>query len=74
MAYVTKRQRTAGESSYRVRWRDGDHQHERVFHRSEDAEAFRRQVEHDQVLGARTDPTRGKIRFGDYAETWLAER
>lgn len=44
------------------------------FARARDAETFRRQVEHDQVLGLQVDPSRGAVTFGAYAEEWRRGR
>ena len=73
MAHIQKRQR-GGEVRYYVRWRVEGREKVRSFSRARDAETFRRQVEHDQVLGLQVDPSRGAITFGAYAEEWLRSR
>lgn len=73
MAHIQKRQR-GGEVRYYVRWRVDGREKVRSFARARDAETFRRQVEHDQVLGLHVDPSRGAVTFGAYAEEWLRGR
>ncbi len=74
MARIQRRKRGDGEVRYYVRWRIGDKERVRSFRRAKDAETFRRQVEHDQVLGIHMDPSRGEMLFGTYAEMWLHGR
>jgi integrase len=71
VAHIQKRQRS-GDVRYYVRWRIDGREKVRSFARARDAETFRRQVEHDQVLGLEVDPSRGAITFGAYAEEWLS--
>jgi hypothetical protein len=74
MAHTQKRQRGNGEVRYYVRWRFEDQERVRSFRRARDAKTFRRQIEHDDLVGVHVDPARGDIQFGVYAEAWLEAR
>lgn len=45
-----------------------------TFERKKDADLYLSRVESLMANGDWTDPARAKIRFGDYAERWVAER
>jgi len=74
MASITKRATSDGSWRWDVRWRAGGTPRERAFRRAKDAEVFKRQLEADEVKGLNLDPARGQMRFGAYAEDWLATR
>jgi integrase len=74
VAHTQRRPVTDGTVRYDVRWRIAGRERQRSFARARDAEAFRRQVEHEELQGSRLDPARGAIHLGEYAETWLAQR
>ncbi len=73
MAYIQRRT-TGGQVRYNVRWRVGDGQRQRSFARAREAEAFRRELEADELRGARLDPRRGEVRLRDYANDWFEQR
>ena len=74
MAYIQKRITRGGQVRYNVRWRVGDGQRQRSFVRARDAEAFRRELESEELRGARPDPRRGELRLRDYANDWFEQR
>jgi integrase len=74
VAHIQKGQRGNGEVRYYVRWRFEDQERVRSFRRARDAETFRRQIEHDDLVGVHVDPAPGDIDFGVYAEAWLEGR
>jgi integrase len=45
-----------------------------TFERKRDAELWLSQTEADLARGAWTDPEAGRVRLGDFADAWLAER
>ena len=73
MAHIRKRVSSRGPR-YDVRWRIGDTQRQRTFSRAGDAEAFRRQVESEELHAVGVDPQPGQVKLGDYANQWLAAR
>jgi integrase len=74
VAYIQKRKQGGADARYHVRWRAGGLERARTFKRLKDAESFRRQVEHEQLLGIHIDPERGEMAFAQYAENWLRGR
>jgi integrase len=74
MASIQKRSGTGGDARYDVRWRVAGKERKRAFRRSRDAEAFRRQVENEELHGTRLDPERGNVTLAEYADTWLTQR
>lgn len=45
-----------------------------TYARKSDAERALTLIEAQMISGEWTDPERGKVRLGDYAETWIAQR
>lgn len=75
MAHVTKRTTRSGEARYDVEWRLVDGKvRTKTFSRRKDAEAFRARMETHKADGDAIDPRRGRVTFGAYAETWIANR
>lgn len=61
------------DGAWRVRYRDPDgRERSKHFDRKVDAERFRTTVQTDILRGAYIDPNAGRIRFSDFAATWLA--
>jgi integrase len=59
--------------SWRVRYHDPDgRERAKHFDRKVDAERFRSTVQTDVLRGAYIDPNAGRVRFADFAATWLA--
>lgn len=73
MASVKRRTIQAGDSRYDVRWRvpDGTAR-TKTFRRRADADAFRRKVEADEMIGVVTDTRRGNVTLAELAKAWLA--
>lgn len=72
MAHVEKRIQ-AGKQSWRARYRGPDgRERSRTFDRKTDAEQFLAQTEGDKARGTWLDPNLAEVRFGDWAERWLA--
>lgn len=70
MASITKRSTSHG-TRYDVRYRDpAGKARKRTLNRLEDARRFQRTVEADMVRGNWTDPTMGKVTFGDWWVKW----
>lgn len=60
---------------YLVRfWTPDGRQRKRRFDRATDARSFANQVESDKARGEFVDPRAGKMTFGDFAQTWLADQ
>lgn len=71
MASIQKRTTAAGTLQYNVRWRRPDGKvSSRTFRRRADADAFRRQVEHDELRGLRIDPRGGRITLSAWWDLW----
>ena len=68
MASIEKRP----DGSYRARWREfpGGPQRARHFARKAGAERFLDGIRGDLIRGDYIDPTAGRVRFGEYAESW----
>ena len=45
-----------------------------TYERKSDAERALTLIEADMMAGEWSDPERGKVKLGDYAATWIAER
>lgn len=75
MASVKKTSTKAGETRYRVRYRDpnGDDR-EKWFRRSVDAERYKRNVETDMDRGTYIDPAAQRTTFGEMAMRWQLTR
>lgn len=59
--------------SWRVRYKDPDgKERSKHFDRKVDAERFRASVQADILRGHYLDPNAGRVRFSDFAQTWLA--
>jgi Phage integrase, N-terminal SAM-like domain len=62
-------------NSWRARYRGPDgRERNKTFQRKGDAERWLTQQRSLMAQGDWTDPARGRITFGDYADTWLASR
>ncbi len=69
MAHIHKR----GVGKWRARYRGPDgRERSKTFRRRVDAERFLATVEADKLRGHWVDPTFTKVRFGDYANEWMA--
>jgi hypothetical protein len=61
--------------TYRANWRDGaGRQKARSFRTKKEASAFLAEIEAAINRGAYVDPHAGRMRFGNYAQRWLAAR
>lgn len=71
MGFVTKT--TAG--TYRANWRDaGGRQKAKTFKTKKEANAFLATTEASLNSGSYVDPHAGRMRFGEYADKWMAAR
>ena len=73
MAFIRSRETPQGPR-YDVRYRANDREWSKTFRSYDDAKAFRKKVEADELAGLVTDPTAGERRFGSYAENWIEHR
>jgi hypothetical protein len=73
MASITRRDTKDGPR-YVVRFRVDGAARMRTFRRRTDAESHKRRVEGDELAGLVVDPRGGEVRFGPFAENWLATR
>ncbi len=73
MASVRSRQTPQG-TRYDVRFRVNGIQRTKTFRTHEDAKAFRRKVEGEELAGFVTDPKGGERLFGEYADAWVDHR
>lgn len=72
MAWIVRRRRKDGETSYRVCWRDpGGAVHSETYRRSDDAKRRLREVEHSKDAGTYRDPSLGKVRLDDFWEYFM---
>lgn len=73
MASIVKRMTGSREARYDVRWRlrDGTVR-TKTFRRRADADAYRRKVEADELVGVVTDNRRGTATLASVADAWLA--
>jgi len=74
VAHITKRVTAAGRPRWDVRWTALGRWQTKTFQRRQDADAFRRSVEGDELRGMVVDVRRSSPRFGEYATEWLATR
>lgn len=76
MATIRRRTTAGGETRYDVRyWQVGrDNQQSKTFRRYEDAEAFKRKAESEELSGLVTDHRRGARALGPYADNWIRTR
>jgi len=73
MASVRKRVTERGASVWDVRYRDNRGRPRcRTFKRAEDARIYAKTVEADVVRGEFLDPAKGRRKFDEFAERWLA--
>lgn len=64
-----------GEPRWDVRWRnDAGRPLERAFRTRKAADDFRRNVEHDELVGLVVDRRAGEETFGPYADRWVEAR
>ena len=73
MASIRSRETPDG-LRYDVRFRSNGKQRTRTFRTFEDARAYKRKLEGDELAGLTTDPRGGERLFGDYADTWIEQR
>ncbi|CQD07457.1 phage-related integrase [Mycobacterium europaeum] len=73
MATIEKYETTAGSTRYRVRYRTPDHRQttKRGFSTKRDAQAWADQLEVDKRRGAYVAPAAGRVKLGEYAQSWL---
>ena len=74
MASISKRVTGGGAVRYDVRWRVHGKARERAFPTRAAADAYRRKVEGDELVGSAIDPRRGMVILDEYSEEWLATR
>jgi hypothetical protein len=74
MASIEKYKIASGKPRYTVRWRAEGRTHEKTFQRADSAENFKREVEARRDQPDLVDPSRGQMKFGQYADAWLAQR
>src|SRR4051794_36458545 len=73
MASVRKRVTGRGASVWDVRYRDNrGRPRSRTFKRAEDARIYAKTVEADLVRGDFLDPAKGRRKFDEFADQWLA--
>jgi integrase len=71
MGYVRK----TPAGTWRACWRDASgRQPSKTFATKREATAYLAEVESSHARGTYVDPTAGRLRFGNYAQTWLAGR
>jgi integrase len=73
MATIERYETTAGATRYRVRYRTPDNRQttKRGFETKRDAQAWSHQLEVDKRRGAYVSPAAGRVKLGDYAQSWL---
>jgi integrase len=74
MAHINKRMTEAGKARWDVRWKALGRWQTKTFQRRQDADAFRRTVEADELRGVVVDVRRSSEQFEDFATDWLATR
>ena len=76
MATLRRRATNTGVAGYDVRYRlvGQDRQQSKTFRRYQDAEAFKREMESEEVSGLVTDHRRGAEPLGPYAGQWMTTR
>ncbi|MDC8973981.1 tyrosine-type recombinase/integrase [Mycobacterium marinum] len=73
MATIEKYESSSGATRYRVRYRTPDHRQttKRGFPTKRDAQAWADQLEVDKRRGVYVAPAAGRVKLGEYAQTWL---
>jgi integrase len=73
MATIERYQNTSGATRYRVRYRTPDRRQttKRGFATKRDAQAWANQLEVDKGRGAYVAPAAGRVKLGEYAQSWL---
>jgi integrase len=73
MATIEKYQTSSGATRYRVRYRTPSRSQttKRGFPTKRDAEAWANQLEVDKRRGAYVAPAAGRVKLGEYAQSWL---
>jgi hypothetical protein len=75
VAHIRVRTLANGERRYNVRWRLPDKTpSERTFHRRHEAEAYKRKIEADELVGVVTDMRGESQLFKPFADRWLLTR
>jgi len=70
---ISRRRNKAGQSTYIVRWRDGDKEKSKSFKRSRDAKDYDAEIRNSLKKGTYLDPGAAKITLSDFANQWLAD-
>ena len=73
MAHITKRTAAAGPR-YDVRWRASGEERKKSFKLRRDADAFRRRVESEELVGVVVDLRSGAETLESFADRWLPTR
>ena len=73
MATIERYETSAGATRYRVRYRTPDNRQttKRGFSTKRDAQAWAEQLEVDKRRGAYVAPAAGRVKLGEYAQSWL---
>jgi integrase len=74
VAHIVKRSTGRGQPRWDVRWRALGRSQKKTFKRRQDADAFRRTVEAEELRGVVIDVRRSSQQFGAFAKEWLATR
>jgi hypothetical protein len=74
VAHIVKRKASGGENRWDVRWRVLGRPQTKTFKRRQDADAFRRTVDAEELRGVVVDVRQSSQRFADYATEWVATR
>jgi integrase len=74
MAQIRKRTTSSGDVRYDVRTRIAGRVVTRTFKRKRDADAYATILEAERLRGVAIDPRAGRVRFEDYARSWLGRR
>jgi len=74
VAHIARRTTTGGQTRWDVRWQALGVWQAKTFRRRQDADAFRRSVEADELRGVVVDVRRASEQFGEFATDWLASR
>jgi integrase len=62
-------------TGWRARWRTPEGEsRSKTFAKKVDAERWLTHTEHTKLRGTHTDPTAGKVTFGDYAGAWVSNQ
>lgn len=74
MAHITRRTTAGGTRRWDVRWNTLGRWQTKTFTRRQDADAFRRKVDADELRGMVVDVRRSSQRFEEFATEWLSTR